>query len=119
MILRWDAADAATLRRVLVDLPASSSPLRTTHFRDVYFDTSDADLRIRGARCRLRFTADGDRWLTTWQPDGTRIEERVRDVDTAAALNGASAPARRLRALVDPSRLVSWIERDVERTWRT
>ena len=119
MILRWDAPDAATLRRVLVDLPRPASPPRSTHFRDVYFDTSDGDLRRRGARCRLRFTADGERWLTIWQPEGVRIEEQVRELDAAAALNSASAPALRVRALIDPSRLASWIERDVERTWRT
>ena len=119
MILRWDAPDAATLRRVLVDLPRPASPPRSTHFRDVYFDTSDGDLRRRGARCRLRFTADGERWLTIWQPEGVRIEERLRELDATAALNGASAPALRVRALIDPSRLASWIERDVERTWRT
>src|SRR5207302_8542979 len=121
MILRWDAPDAATLRRVLVDLPRPVSPLRSTHFRDVYFDTSDGELRTRGARCRLRFTADGDRWLTLWQPErgGARIAERVREVDAAAALNGTSPPAVRLRALIDPARLLAWIERDVDRTWRT
>ena len=119
MILRWDAPDAATLRRTLVDLPRPASPLRSTHFRDVYFDTSDGDLRTRGGRCRLRFTADGDRWLMIWQPEGTRIEARVREVDAGAALDGTSPPAVRLRALIDPSRLVAWIERDVDRTWRT
>src|SRR2546422_235583 len=119
MILRWDAPDAATLRRVLADLPPSASSPRSTHFRDVYFDTSDGDLRTRGGRCRLRFTAGGERWLTVWQPEGLRLDERVREVDAAAALNGTSQPAVRLRALIDPSRLVSWIERDVERAWRT
>jgi len=119
MILRWDAPDAATLRRVLADLPPSAAPLRSTHFRDVYFDTSDGDLRTRGGRSRLRFTADGQRWLTVWQPEGARLDERVREVDAAAALNGTSQPAVRLRALIDPKRLAPWIERDVERTWRT
>jgi len=119
MILRWDAPDAATLRRVLGDLPHPASRLRSTNLRDVYFDTSDGDLRTRGARCRLRFTAGGARSLTLWQPDGTHIEERVREVDAVAALNGTSSPAIRLRALLDPTRLVTWIERDVDRTCRT
>src|SRR3989442_2629981 len=119
MILRWDAPDAATLRRVLADLPPSASSPRSTHFRDVYFDTSDGDLRTRGGRCRLRFTAGGERWLTVLQPEGIRLDERVREVDAAAALNGTSQPAVRLRALIDPSRLASWIERDVERAWPT
>ena len=120
MILRWEAPDAATLRRVLVDVfPSTIAAVRSTHFRELYFDATDGDLRARGGRCRLRFTADGDRRLTVWQPDGTRFDERVREVDAAAALNGTSAPAVRLRALIDPSRLATWIERDVDRSWRT
>ena len=106
MILRWDAPDAATLRRMLADPPRPSlapGRLRTTHFRDVYFDTSAAELRQRGARCRLRFTAAGERRLTLWQPAGTRIDERVRNVDDMAALAGTSEAAVRLCALIDPA----------------
>ena len=132
MILRWDAPDAATLRRILADPPrprlaggiaASPGRLRSTHFRDVYFDTAAGELRQRGGCCRLRFTADGGRSLTVWQPDGRRpagrIDERVRNVDDLAALAGMSEAARRLRALVDPARLTPWIERHVERASRT
>src|SRR5438552_2889308 len=122
MILRWDAPDAATLRRMLADPPRPSlapGRQRTTHFRDVYFDTSAGELRQRGARCRLRFTAGGERRLTIWQPAGTRIDERVRNVDDMAALAGTSEAALRLRALIDPARLAPWIERQVERACRT
>jgi len=122
MILRWDAPDVPTLRRLLADPPRPSfapGPLRTTHFRDVYFDTSAGELRQRGARCRLRFTAAGERRLTLWQPAGTRIDERVRNVDDMAALAGRSEAALRLRALIDPTRLAPWIERRVERACRT
>ncbi|OLC06226.1 MAG: polyphosphate kinase 1 [Gemmatimonadetes bacterium 13_1_40CM_66_11] len=123
MILRWDAPDAATLRRLLADPPRPTSlapgRLRATHFRDVYFDTSAGELRQRGARCRLRFTAAGDRRLTLWQPDGPRIDERIRNVDDMAALSGTSEAALRLRALIDPAKLAPWIERHVERACRT
>ncbi|OLC89590.1 MAG: polyphosphate kinase 1 [Gemmatimonadetes bacterium] len=122
MILRWDAPDAATLRRMLADPPRPSlapGRLRTTHFRDVYFDTSAGELRQRGARCRLRFTAGGERRLTLWQPAARRIDERVRNVDDMAALAGTSEAALRLRALIDPARLAPWIERQVERACRT
>src|SRR3989454_10214732 len=108
MILRWDAPDAATLRRMLADPPRPSlapGRLRATHFRDVYFDTSAGELRQRGARCRLRFTAAGDRRLTLWQPDGPRIDERIRNVDDMAALSGTSEAAPRLPALLESARL--------------
>ena len=126
MTLHWEAPDAQSLRRVLADPPRPASgfhpspgPLRSLFFRDVYFDTSAGELRQRGARCRLRFAANGARWLTAWLPGGLRVDARVREVDAAAALAASSPPAVRLRALTDPSRLAPWIERDVERTWRT
>ena len=115
MILRWDAPDAATLQRILAD-PSFAGRVHSTQFRDVYFDTSDGELRRRGGRCRLRFAAKGDRCLTVWLPDGSRLEERVRGVDDMTALGGASAAAVGLRALVDPARLSPWIERTVERS---
>src|SRR5689334_9279445 len=98
MILRWDAPDAATLERILAD-PSFAGRSHSTQFRDVYFDTSDGELRRRSSRCRLRFTATGDRCLTVWLADGSRLEDRVRGVDDMAALAGASAAAVRLRAL--------------------
>src|SRR5438094_5843479 len=128
MILRWDAPDAATPGRILADPPLprlaggiapSPGPVRSTHFRDVYFDTAAGELRQRGGRCRLRFTADGGRRLTVWQPNAQRIDERVRNVDDLAALAGTSEAAGRLRSLVDPARLTPWIERHVERASRT
>src|SRR2546427_7808803 len=101
MTLRWDAPDAATLRRILADpsrlrggIAASLGQPRSTHFRDVYFDTAAGELRQRGGRCRLRFTADGGRRLTVWQPDAQRIDERVRNVDDLAALAGKTEGAR-------------------------
>jgi polyphosphate kinase len=118
MILRWDAPDAATLQRILAD-PSFAGRPHSTQFRDVYFDTSDGELRRRSGRCRLRFTATGDRYLTVWLADGSRLEERVRSVDDMTALGGATAAAVRLRALVDPARLAPWIERTVERSQRT
>jgi polyphosphate kinase len=119
MILRWDAPDAATLQRILSQ--QSPGRLRATHFRDVYFDTTSGALRGRGARCRLRFTATGDRFATLWLPlsDGSRLEQRVRGGDDFAAFRGSERLGLQLRALVDPARLVPWIERSVERAWRT
>ena len=115
MTLHWEVPDAVMLRRILPSFPGRD---QATHFRDVYFDTSTGELRQRGGRCRLRFTAGGDRLLTVWQPDGSRGDARVREADDVAALTGPSEPARRLRALIDPARLAPWIERHVERAWR-
>ncbi|HLZ44777.1 MAG TPA: polyphosphate kinase 1, partial [Gemmatimonadales bacterium] len=121
MIVRWDAPDAATLQRILFDPPDRSlfaGPPRATYFRDVYFDTSGGELRKRGGRCRLRFSASGERVATLWLPGDTRCDERLRAGDDLAAFSGSRPLALRLRALVDPARLVPWLERSVERASR-
>src|SRR5207247_10228373 len=123
MTLRWDAPDAATLRRILADpsrlrggIATSFGQSRSTHFRDVYFDTAAGELRQRGGRCRLRFTADGGRRLTVWQPNAQPIDERVRNVDDLAALAGTSEAAGGLRAPGGPARLTPWVERQGQGT---
>jgi len=107
MTPRWDVPEAATLGQ-LIDHPRAAgfhvSAPRSTWFRDVYCDTPEGELRQRGGRYRVRFTADGKQQLTVWLPDGTRVEERAME---------------RLRALVDPERLAPWIEWEVSRRWRT
>ncbi|HWC74510.1 MAG TPA: hypothetical protein VG454_11285, partial [Gemmatimonadales bacterium] len=128
MIRRWDAPDEQLLRRILASPPPplDSTPLRAraVFFREIYFDTSGGDLRQRGARCRLRFVVDGTTSLTVWLAGGPRVRSRLPSLalsqgDAIATLAGDSPAAARLRALVDPTRLESWIERDVERIWRT
>ncbi|HEV8380430.1 MAG TPA: polyphosphate kinase 1 [Gemmatimonadales bacterium] len=119
MTLRWDAADKDTLRRVLADATRSYGPTRMVFFRDVYFDTSDGDLRQRGVRCRVRFGPDAEQWLRVSLPDGSHHAAELRERDVARAFAADSVPARRLRAFTDPDRLTAWLEREVERTWRT
>ena len=111
MGLRWDVSDAARLAQLLDHPPVtrfhiSGGAALVRSYRDVYCDTADGDLRQRGARYRVRFTADGKRHLTVWLPDGggTRV-------------TGAEAETR-VRAVVDPARLMPWIELDVARRWR-
>ncbi|MGH7530324.1 MAG: polyphosphate kinase 1 [Gemmatimonadales bacterium] len=124
MTLRWEAPNAAALREIQASLPGLAGALRVTPpaaphcFRDVYFDTPDRDLKTRGARCRLRFAAEGTRRLTVWLPGGLRVDGPLarRAVDAAADLAGPSRAADRLRALTDPARLGPWVEREVERT---
>jgi hypothetical protein len=119
MTRRWEAPDQELLRRILANPPGAAGPERSLFFRDVYFDTTSGDLRQRGVRCRLRFGAGGKRDLSVWMPDGSRTDAAIRELDVARALAGASPPALGLRAIIDPERLVPWVEREVERTWRT
>ena len=121
MTQRWDAPDKDTLRRVLNDSsrPRPYGPVRTTFFRDVYYDTSSGDLRQRGVRCRVRFAPNGAQWLRVSPVNGARVETRLRETDVARALAGDSPPARALRAFSDAARLTAWLEREVERTCRT
>jgi polyphosphate kinase len=113
MTRQWDVPDAAGLGQLIDHPPAAGfhvSAARTSYFRDVYYDTPDGELRQRGGRYRMRFTADGKQRLTVWLPDGTRLDTPGTDPEAVAA---------RLRALGDPARLAPWIERDVARRWRT
>jgi hypothetical protein len=84
----------------------------------VYFDTPEGELRHRGARCRIRFTAHGAGVLAVSLPGGRPLETRVRGAETADALDGRaggeSAPGRQLRALIDPARLAPWLELEVD-----
>jgi len=60
-------SDAATLGQLIDHPPAAGfrvSAVLTTYFRDVYYDTPDGELRQRGGRYRMRFTADGKQHLT-------------------------------------------------------
>jgi len=113
MTRQWDVPDAATLGQLIDHPPAAGfrvSAVQTTYFRDVYYDTPDGELRQRGGRYRMRFTADGKQHLTVWFPDGTRLDTPGTDAEVIAA---------RVRALVDPAKVAPWIERDVARRWRT
>ncbi|MGH7521679.1 MAG: hypothetical protein ACREMI_10400, partial [Gemmatimonadales bacterium] len=107
MTPRWDIPDASTLGQLIDHPPAAGfhvSAPHSTYFRDVYCDTVEGELRQRGARYRVRFSADGKQRLTVWLPDGTRVEERA---------------IESVRALVDPERLSPWIEWEVSRRSRT
>jgi len=121
---RWEAPDSELFRQILADPPApglrfSRRPPHRTYFRDVYFDTPEGELRHRGARCRIRFAADGEWVLAVSLPGGRRFDSRARGAAAADLFEGDSAPGRRLRALIDPARLAPWLELEVERAWRT
>jgi polyphosphate kinase len=93
-------------------------------FRDVYFDTPDADLERKGATCRLRVEKDGGRSLMVEVFDRevghgvvlrARSEADVPETDPPQLFRGASEPARLLRALIDPSRLEVSLEVETRR----
>ena len=123
---RWEVPDSDLLRQILSDPPApglrfSRRPPQRTYFRDVYFDTPEGELRQRGARCRVRFASGGGCELAVTSPGGERSAKgggRARSAEPADLFAADSAPARQLRALVDPARLAPWVELEIERAWR-
>ena len=105
-------------------LPAPRvTALRRSLHRDLFLDTDDDSLRRRGVACRLRIGADDRRTLSfrvaaTASVAGVEAASRVGAVDPAAAVQENTAAGRRLRALVDPARLVVRLELEVERLTR-
>src|SRR2546422_6528758 len=100
-------------------------PVELSFHRDAYFDSADWTLRRRGVTCRFRVRVD-DRRILTLRTIGraeARVpltvpetaEAEVPELEGAQALAGASEPARRLRALIEPGRLVPRIQFETER----
>ena len=120
--LRWQVPSAGRLEELLqasLPLGLRSGPARLTFHRELYFDTPQGDLRRRDIRCRVRFDVEDHRWLTLDARDRVvRCEARVGELEPRDIVLGASEPARRLRAVVDPSRLEPQLELDVERRLR-
>jgi polyphosphate kinase len=121
---RWEVPDSDLLRQILSDPPASGlrfsrRPPQRTYFRDVYFDTPEGDLSQRGARCRVRFAANGEWVLAVSSPGAGRLDSRSSGAEAADQFAADSAAGRRLRALIDPARLAPWVELEIARAWRT
>src|SRR5437879_5907456 len=119
---RWDVPSAEALQALWADplpLGLRAGPARRSFLRDLYFDTPAADLRRRDIACRVRFAADDRRTLVL---EGLRPGHAdaagVAELDPATIFAGGSGPARRLRALIDPARLVPSIELETERRVR-
>lgn len=120
---RLEVQDGDTLARMReAALPAGLRERKTSQllYRDTYFDTPEETLTRRGVRCRLRARLDDRRFLLLEIDSGSgttmqRFEAEVPDAQPEAALAGASAPARRLRALVDPLLLVPRLDLTIER----
>jgi polyphosphate kinase len=99
-----------------------------TFHRDVYLDAPDWTLRRRGVTCRFRVRLDDRRLLTVRSLGRTEdaamivvpqtFEAEVEELTGEQAIGGESEPARRLRALIEPSRLLSRLEFETERRLR-
>src|SRR5256886_5363035 len=119
---RWDVPSAEALQALWADplpLGLRAGPARRSFLRDLYFDTPAADLRRRDIACRVRFAADDRRTLVLKGLRPGRADAAgVAELDPAAIFAGGSGPARRLRALIDPARLVPSVELETERRIR-
>ncbi|HTH66061.1 MAG TPA: polyphosphate kinase 1 [Gemmatimonadales bacterium] len=115
---RWDIPTSDLLEDLLaapLPLGLVAGPLEPVFYRDLYFDTPEHDLSRRGVSCRVRFDMEDRRWLALESPTAVHCEAAVAELDPGDVLRGRSEPARRLRALVDPERLVLQVELQVER----
>ncbi|HLB82769.1 MAG TPA: polyphosphate kinase 1 [Gemmatimonadales bacterium] len=118
--LRWDVPSAARLAQLVaapLPLGLSAGPSWRTFHRDLYFDTPTGDLRRRDITCRMRFDVDDHRTLTL-DVGVVRYVAQTVEIEPRDAFHGDADPARRLRALVDPGRLVLACELEVERDLR-
>ncbi len=120
-VIRWEVPSAERLAELVaapLPLALRAGPARRTFHRDLYFDTPDGDLHRRGATCRLRFAVDDRRALLLEVAGVARCESRVAELEPRHIFGGDAEPARRLRALVDPGRLVLQVELEIERRLR-
>src|SRR2546427_5419296 len=125
---KGDVPSLDALNRMVADelpLGLGPGPVELSFHRDAYFDSADWTLRRRGVTCRFRVRVD-DRRILTLRTIGraeARVpltvpetaEAEVPELEGAQALAGASEPARRLRALIEPGRLVPRIQFETER----
>ena len=114
--IRCDILSAEWLRELVEGpLPLNLGAPRAERrfFRDVYLDTPDGRLQQYSMSLQYRVGGDDRRRLTLFQPApnapaGTQLVQHSAEVDEFDALRaaaGESAPARRVRAIVDPASL--------------
>ncbi len=94
--------------------------------RDVYLDTADNALAARNVVCRVRYGADDRRTLTVSLAEpgvpgagpSQVFDADVAAIDLPGILASDTAPARRLRGIVDLTRLEARFELEVDRVVR-
>ncbi|MGH7711539.1 MAG: polyphosphate kinase 1, partial [Gemmatimonadaceae bacterium] len=103
----------------------ATAPTRT-FLRDVYFDTPDMALRMRGVTCRVRHRADRPPELTVvvvteqgGQAVVTRADSDVPSGNAQDALVEETEAAHLLRAIVNPASLGPQLELEIEEYART
>src|SRR5688500_17794483 len=111
--IRFDPGGADALERIAsgpppeglrADAPASLL------FRDVFYDTEEGDLELRGAWVRVRHAADGSRTFTVCTPEdgsGGRSASVAFDPGAEETIRPSGEPASLLRAMVDPEQMVA------------
>jgi polyphosphate kinase len=128
--VRWEVSTPEQLQGLLqAPLPLGLAEGATEHgfHRDAFLDTEDGWLRDRGITCRFRLTSEDRRLLTlsvrgpagrgaapVWQ----RYDAETDAYDAFDAVRGATEPARRLRAMLDPERLSVQLALATERSTR-
>ncbi len=128
---RGEVPSLDLLHRMVQDplpLGLQSGPVEQTFHRDVYLDAPDWTLRRRGVTCRFRVRLDDRRLLTVRSLGRTEdaamiVVPQVYEAEVVAltgeqAVAGESEPARRLRALIEPGRLLPRLELETERQLR-
>jgi len=124
---RWDVPNQDLFERLAtgrLPLGLRGGKVHRTFYRDIYFDTPTGELEARGVTCRLRIGLDDRHSLAVDlgdKHDGAAKEEFVApvgSVDPARVFAEDSQPVRRLRALVDPERLIVRFELETEQRTR-
>jgi len=126
LVVRFQAPDAAALDALAEgDLPEPllGGEAEGESFRDVFYDTEECELGLRGALVRLRLHASGEQTLYVEVVDPRDGPPRRAEVTVAAGdprelFAGLSEPAQLVRSMTDPSRLVPWMEVETRRRLR-
>jgi polyphosphate kinase len=116
--LRWEIASAAAFEALIrspLPFGLRAHEPRWSFYRDLYFDTVGGDLRRRGVTARLRYDVRDQRRLALVAPGVAQCVATVSELEPGGVFAEDVEPARRLRALIDPTRLGVRLELEVER----
>ncbi len=126
LVVRFQAPGLAALDALaegVLPEPLLGGEAEGESFRDVYYDTEECELGLRGALVRLRLHASGEQTLAVEVMDPRDGPPRRAEVTVAAGdprelFAGLSEPAQLVRSMIDPARLVSWMEVETRRRVR-
>jgi polyphosphate kinase len=129
--VRFSARGREVLDRIATEtLPdgLKAEGAETSFHRDIFFDTPEGDLERRGAWVRVRLQADGSQTLAVEVHDAAadapgdaplrRALEVGPDVAPHELFAAPTEHGQLLRALVEPDRLVPWMEVETRRQIR-